>query len=230
MGQIKPLITKDGSFTLYNESVGQCYHSVHGAVSESLHVYIQNGLLYTAEKQETITLLEVGFGTGLNALLTCKVAIEKNIQIHYVTLEPYPVDCSIVQQMNIPGSVNADTLNDIFEKMHYSCFGELINFHPNFVFEKHKTTLEEFSCNPSFNLIYYDAFSPSIQPEMWTEQAFRKISNSMSKDAALVTYCAKGTVKRMLKNLNFKVETLHGANGKREMIRAIKKAASKDAA
>ncbi len=230
MYHIKSLATKDGSYTLFNTNFNQTYHSIYGAMSESMHVFIRNGLMYMAEKCGSITLLEVGLGTGLNALLTYKMAVEKNIQVHYTAIEPFPIDTDTARLLYVSKSSDENDLSNNFLKMHYSHSGELISLHKNFSFQKYITTLENFTSPLLFDLIYYDAFSPGAQPEMWAVDAFEKIRSCMCKDATLVTYCAKGSVKRILKALNFTIESLPGANGKREMIRAIKKAAPEDAA
>ena len=209
--------TADGSLTIYNDALKVHFHSVHGALSESLHVFIKNGLEYQKEKFNRLNILEVGLGTGLNVVLsflhkgTCK--------IHYTALEPDPLEPEIFEQLHFN---IYDDEKKLLQCIHSSAFGENVFFDENFSFMKMRVKLEEFASDEKFDVIYFDAFAPNAQPELWTEKMFQKIFDFTNAGGILVTYCAKGAVKRNLKNCGFYVESLSGAPGKREMIRAVK--------
>ena len=206
------LQTADGSFTLFIPEVEETYHSTHGAVQESMHVFIENGM--KACDREVIRVLEVGLGTGLNAMLTLQHATKK---IDYCALEPYPLSKEILNELVTSGS-------DQFEmKFHASNVGEWISIQENFSFVRLEIGLEEFSSEEKFDVIYYDAFGPRAQPEMWTCELFSKMFEILRIKGLLVTYCAKGQVKRDLRNVGFEVETCQGPPGKREMVRAWKR-------
>lgn len=208
--------TADGSNTLYVPELKEHYHSIHGAVAESEHVYMQAGLKYAEQFFEEIKLLEVGLGTGLNLYLTLKNAHKK---VSYTAIEPYPLTIELIN--NIAYRV-IDF--EIQIKIH-SAECNLWHKHSDFFsFFKRNEKLETLSLQPQiFNLVYFDAFAPTVQPELWTNLVFEKLYQAMQKDAILVTYCCKGEVKRNLIKAGFFVEKLPGPPGKREMLRAIKK-------
>jgi tRNA U34 5-methylaminomethyl-2-thiouridine-forming methyltransferase MnmC len=214
MDKLSLITTTDGSHTIKNESTGDTYHSIHGATQESNHVFIQNGLKYLLQShpKETIRILEVGFGTGLNALLTISA---KDITIEYTALEPYPLTPDIYLSLNFEN-------REMFLKLHQAVWENPVLISPAFTLVKYQSTLQLASLPENyFDLIYYDAFAPKSQPELWELEIFRKIKKLMTKFAVLVTYCAKGQVKRDLKTAGFIVESIPGPPGKREMIRAI---------
>lgn len=201
--------TSDGSFTLFIPEVQETYHSTHGAVQESMHVFIENGL--KACGKEVIRVLEVGLGTGLNAALTLQHATKK---IDYCALEPYPLSKEILNELSTSGS-------DQFEmKFHVSKPGEWISIHEQFSFAKMEVGLEEFSSEEKFDVIYYDAFGPRVEPGLWTLERMQQCFDLLNEGGIFVTYCAKGEVRRNLQAAGFVVERLAGPPGKREMLRA----------
>ena len=203
--------TADGSFTLFIPEVQETYHSTHGAVQESMHVFIENGL--KACDKEMIRVLEVGLGTGLNAMLTLQHATQK---IDYCALEPYPLSKEILNELATSGS-------DKFEmKFHASNVGEWISIQENFSFVRMEIGLEEFSSEEKFDVIYYDAFGPRVEPGLWTLERLQQCFNLLNEGGVFVTYCAKGEVRRNLQAAGFVVERLAGPPGKREMLRGVK--------
>jgi tRNA U34 5-methylaminomethyl-2-thiouridine-forming methyltransferase MnmC len=208
--------TTDGSHTIKNELTGDTYHSVHGATQESQHVFLKNGLDFFLNQHSSkqVKILEVGFGTGLNALLTLQQ--HADIQIQYTALEPYPLPTEISQQLNYNGK-------DELLALHACAWNSPQRISKNFTLTKLQTTLEQAQFPENFfDVVYFDAFAPSSQPELWTQQAFSKIRDVMTRPSVFVTYCAKGQVKRDLKSVGFVVESIPGPPGKREMVRAIK--------
>ena len=206
------LQTADGSFTLFIPEVEETYHSTHGAVQESMHVFIENGM--KACDKEMIRVLEVGLGTGLNAILTLQHATKK---IDYCALEPYPLSKEILNELVTSGS-------DQFEmKFHASNVGEWISIQENFSFVRMEIGLEEFSSEEKFDVIYYDAFGPRVEPGLWTLERMQQCFDLLNEGGVFVTYCAKGEVRRNLQAAGFVVERLAGPPGKREMLRAKKR-------
>lgn len=225
MADLEMITTSDGSHTLFNAELKETYHSVHGAIRESLLVFIQNGLQHLEDSihPAEIKILEVGFGTGLNALLTVQHALETGIKIHYTSLEAYPVGKDIPGQLNYPALLNIETFAPLFQKLHEATWNEEAFIDNNFTLVKLLIRLQEADLGQAqFDLVYYDAFAPSKQPEMWELSLLRKVEQSMKPGAILVTYCAKGQLKRDLKSLGLLVQTLPGPPGKKEMVRAIK--------
>lgn len=222
--RIQILLTEDGSHTLVHPELDETYHSVHGAIQESKHVFIQAGFTKAIGLHQTISLLEVGFGTGLNALLTLNEVNDMNIAAHYTGLEPYPVSEKLVAELNYPQRIgNAQVLKNGFMLMHQIGTGVQHQLSPTFTFEKRSDRFQDFKAEPnSFNLIYYDAFSPEKVPEMWDVSIFKKLYLMMQPGGILVTYCAKGTVRRAMQHSGFMVERLAGPPGKREILRAVK--------
>jgi tRNA U34 5-methylaminomethyl-2-thiouridine-forming methyltransferase MnmC len=214
--------TDDGSPTLYSEIYGEHYHSSHGAIQESEHIFIQAGLQQMADKRN-INILEVGFGTGLNALLTYKNSILKGQKINYIGIDTVMLDKSIYTQLNYAALLHHPELQDIFIKMHAIPANTPSYISENFILQKLEAKLEDVVlAENTFNLVYFDAFSPAIQPELWEETIFSKLFAAMKTDAILMTYSAKGSVKRALKAAGFKVELLAGPVGKRHIIRGMK--------
>ncbi|MEY3849669.1 MAG: hypothetical protein RJA38_110 [Bacteroidota bacterium] len=203
--------TADGSFTLFIPEVEETYHSTHGAVQESMHVFIENGL--KACDKEVIRVLEVGLGTGLNAALTLQHATKK---IHYCALEPYPLSKEILNEL-------AASKSDQFEmKFHDSNAEEVISLREDFSFVRMEVGLEEFQSEDKFDVIYYDAFGPRVEPGLWTPDRMQQCFNLLNEGGVFVTYCAKGEVRRNLQAAGFVVERLPGPPGKREMLRGVK--------
>jgi tRNA U34 5-methylaminomethyl-2-thiouridine-forming methyltransferase MnmC len=216
MSNLSVISTEDGSHTIKNEITGDTYHSVHGAVQESQHVFLKSGLEYFLNENpiKEVKILEIGFGTGLNALLTLQQ--HSNTKIQYTTLEPYPLGPDVFQHLNYAGP-------DALMALHTCGWNSPQVIANNFTLTKLQTTLE-LARLPEvyFDVVYFDAFAPDSQPELWTQQAFSKIKDIMTTPSVFVTYCAKGQVKRDLKSVGFKLESLPGPPGKREMVRALK--------
>lgn len=213
--------TKDGSQTLLNETFGSTYHSRHGALTESKHVFIDKGLRKLMDKGVTnITLLEMGFGTGLNALLTGLLCAEEKGKIDYHGLELFPVSEEVWRAYRLPDELEAE--RNLFESIHnsdWNCPNSLLE---RFVLTKHHVSLLEFQPKVKFDLVYYDAFEPETQPELWTDDVFSKLFSWMNEGGILTTYCCKGYVRRNMIAAGFEVEKVSGPPGKREMICAVK--------
>lgn len=212
-------ITEDGSHTLYVPELNEHYHSIHGAVQESSHIFIGCGLHYSRE--ETVKILEVGFGTGLNALLTAMDALSARKGIEYTTLEKYPLTSELIRELNYSGFTGPEGML-IFKKLHEAEWNIKVRISNNFVLEKIKMDLVTDQIEGKYNLIYFDAFGPDKQPELWTREIFEKIAKVTMPGGILTTYSAKGEVKRNLKACGFEVSMLPGPPGKRQIIRAIK--------
>ncbi len=208
--------TKDGSLSLYVEELDETYHSRHGAVTESKHVFIESGLAQFPTSGQ-LNLLEVGFGTGTNCMLTIEQTLQRNI--HYQALEPHPLTSDEWEEVAKSG---LPLLDKSFLKSISECASSL-QVSENFLLTIHRETLQDVVLEANhFDLVYYDAFGPRAQPEMWTVDCFQKLYKAMRQGGVLVTYCAKGQVRRDMQSCGFKVERLPGPPGKREMIRAIK--------
>ncbi len=211
-------ITADNSPTLYNREIGEHYRSVNGAVQESMHVFIKNGL--NTVKKENIKILETGFGTGLNAVLTL-IEAEKNKQkIYYETIEKYPLSENIIDKLFC--FIDSGS-NRILKQIHLTDWNKEVKITDFFTIKKIQADLLDFIPDKIFDIIYFDAFSPNKQPELWTTEIFRKIFNATSPQGILLTYSAKGTVKQALGNAGYTIKRLPGPPGKHHIIRAIKK-------
>ncbi|OFX21754.1 MAG: hypothetical protein A2041_13850 [Bacteroidetes bacterium GWA2_31_9b] len=211
--------TSDGSTTIYNSDLNENYHSSFGAVSESMHVFIKNGLQHINKLQ--INILEIGFGTGLNAILTYKATRDSNTKVNYTALEFYPLDLKLISNLNFVDFIQPSQ-NEIFTKMHECEWNKEVLIHSDFTLHKIMTNFNQFQFKSFYDLVYFDAFAPDIQPEMWSETNFKKIYNSLNPSGILVTYSAKGLVKQNLRSAGFTVTRLVGAPGKRHMLRAEK--------
>lgn len=212
--------TLDGSTTIHLEEWDECYHSKHGAIQEAKHVFIQRG--FSLFDSKPISVLEIGFGTGLNAFITFLEANEKKQNINYVGVEAYPVAANEVLMMNYVSELGADDCKDVFKKMHESNWDEIIELSDTFTLTKRKQFFEEIDDIETFDLIYFDAFGYRVQPELWSTEIFRKMYNALKPNGILVTYAARGVVKRSMIEVGFIVEKLAGPPGKREMFRARK--------
>jgi tRNA U34 5-methylaminomethyl-2-thiouridine-forming methyltransferase MnmC len=221
--KIQIITTGDGSHSLLNTELNETYHSVHGARRESLHVFIKHGLDFFCERSAAATpvrILEIGFGTGLNALLTIHRASETQRVLNYTTLEAFPLEASIWSSLNYTEDVFA---RELFERIHLAPWAEQFEITPFFSLHKLHATLQQISLAPfSFDVIFFDAFAPNKQPELWQISLLDKVVTAMKPGGVFVTYCAKGQLKRDLKSLNLVVETLEGPPGKKEMVRALK--------
>ncbi len=204
--------------------MNETYHSTHGAITESQHVFIKEGLQHYCglHKPVDVRILEVGFGTGLNALLSLKEASDLNVTIHYTTLEPFPLTTEIFSELNFCDNPILAGFENMFAEMHNSLWEESVEMTNRFSLHKSKVALQDFDSLNGYDLIYFDAFAPSKQAEMWEPEVLGKVRDMMNSNAILVTYCARGQFKRDLSALGFKVETLDGPPGKKEMVRAMK--------
>lgn len=212
--------TKDGSSTLYNCELKEHYHSTFGAIQESRHVFIKTGLDHLSSKLETINVFEVGFGTGLNALLTLLWASKNEKQVNYVGIEAYPISLKTAEELDYPQLLNVDA--ELFIRMH-SASHEKVPLSASFNFTLVIGLIQKIQLKESFyDIIFFDAFSPETQPELWTESLFKKLNKSLKKNGILTTYSTKGIVKRALKSAGLSIEKLPGPPGKREILRAIK--------
>lgn len=212
--------TSDGSTSFYIPQLDETYHSVHGALQETQHVFIKNGLQLF--DHQSISILEIGFGTGLNALATYKEHEFLQLNIHYETVEAYPLSWDEASQMNFPQMLNATALVPVFEQMHRCEWNKLITLSPSFSFKKRLQRFETISDVDSFDLIYFDAFGAQVQPELWQEAIFQRMYIALKRGGYLVTYAAKGSVRRAMQACGFTVERLPGPPMKREMLRAHK--------
>jgi tRNA U34 5-methylaminomethyl-2-thiouridine-forming methyltransferase MnmC len=218
---IKIIVTEDGSHSLLNEDMNETYHSRHGAIKESAYVFISKGLDFVQQRDNlrTISILEIGFGTGLNAWLSLEWAREKNRMIKYYSLETFPLPQEIWESLNYSNQTESTE----FKNLHRVPWQTWNKIDPVFSLFKDNQSLQEVALPPNhFGLIYFDAFAPNKQPEMWELPLLSKVVVSMKAGGVFVTYCAKGQLKRDLKSLGLIVESLPGPPGKREMIRAVK--------
>lgn len=212
--------TADGSYTLFVPEMDEHYHSVKGALTESEHIFINMGLKHTTITEPHI--LEIGFGTGLNAFLTLLEAERNQRKIHYTTLEKYPLNAEVLQQLNYP-EIIAPEATELYYKMHQATWNTPVAITPYFTLQKIETDYTTFSFQQKYDIIYFDAFAPEKQPEMWSQQLFDNLYQTMNPGGILTTYCAKGVVRRMLQSAGFTVERLPGPpGGKREILRGNK--------
>jgi tRNA U34 5-methylaminomethyl-2-thiouridine-forming methyltransferase MnmC len=216
------ILTGDGSGSITIPEMNVTYHSIHGAIQESMHVFIQAGLR-DPEMFDSVgvhNILEIGFGTGLNALLTLIEADRHKNRIYYTAIELYPLRETEISQLNYCEQLNQPHYKRLFEKMHQCGWEEMFEISDNFRLTKIKCNLLDFFTENFFSLIYFDAFAPAAQPELWTKEVFQKLYSMMNERGILVTYCSKGEVRRAMKSAGFSVEKIPGPAGKREMIRA----------
>ena len=216
------IITEDGSSTIHLPEWDEQYHSKHGAIQEAYHVFIEMGFFFYCKKQQTvpIKILEIGFGTGLNAFITLLESQKKNKAVEYTGVEAYPLSYSEIKNLNYPIKLNAS--KEVFTKFHNNPWEKPLEFSKNFTLTKRKQFFSEIQDKNRFHIIYFDAFAAQVQPELWTVAIFRKMYNALLVNGILVTYSAKGSVRRAMQAVGFKVERLPGPPGKREMLRATK--------
>lgn len=220
----QPIITKDGSNTISIPEMNVTYHSHHGAIQESMHVYINAGLKYAADMLEMtdIFIFEMGFGTGLNALLTLIEAEKEQRKIHYTTVELFPLQADEIILLNYFEQLQSKDLKPVFQQLHQCEWEKDISISPFFTLKKIRIDLFNLSTYQPFNLIYYDAFAPSAQPHLWTKDVFEKLYNMLLPGGILVTYCSKSDVRRAMQAAGFIVKKIQGPRGKREMVRCRK--------
>ncbi|MCY7351810.1 MAG: tRNA (5-methylaminomethyl-2-thiouridine)(34)-methyltransferase MnmD [Cytophagaceae bacterium] len=220
------LTTTDGSHTLFSERFGQAYHSAHGALTESRRVYLELGFEYVAGQNPPVRVLEMGFGTGLNALLTWMEAEKRGLPVQYTALEAYPIGLEDVAVLNYDQVLKSNRLR----ALHEAAWGEDVSLSEWFTLRKMATTLEEFCADgergspvEEVDVIYFDAFGPRTQPELWTAEIFTALAKRLRSGGVLTTYSSKGSVRRALKQAGFTVEKHRGPPGKLEVVRAIKR-------
>ena len=215
--------TADGSNTIYNSEVGENYHSKHGALQESRHVFINSGLKYFLDLKPAtnISILEVGFGTGLNFLLSADFCIEKGIKMDYRGIEAYPLTWELASQTGYHQYITPVTWNRFIER-YEACLTTGEHLHQNCLLRISNCKLLDFQSDRQYDVIYFDAFAAAYQPEMWDEQAIAHTIQFLKPGGVFVTYAITGNLKRMLKAMGCKIEKAPGAPGKREMLRAVR--------
>lgn len=215
------ILTEDGSTSIYLPEMNETYHSKFGAIQEAKHVFIKNGLdLF--EDNSTISILEIGFGTGLNAIITLLEAEKRNLKINYVGVEAYPVSIEEMQQLNYTQTLQATEKQVEFEKIHTSEWEEVAEISAHFAIEKRKQFFKDISDVNTFDLIYFDAFGFPVQPDLWSEEIFEIMYKSLKEKGILTTYACRTTIKNAMQKAGFQTVKLPGAPGKREMLRAVK--------
>lgn len=226
INKIEVKMTKDGSHTLMSSLFDDSYHAHNGAMSESEHVYIQAGFEQLSADFEEVNILELGFGTGMNAILTLRSALAQTGRIErpirFTSIEAYPIPMELVEQLNYKAGFTPE-IAALFDKLHQAPWDSDVEIMPGFMLHKVHGKLQDFaSAANSINLVYYDAFAPSKQPELWQQDNFDRLFPMMQEQAMLVSYCANGQFKRNLKASGFTVKAYPGALGRREMTRAWK--------
>ncbi|CAM2885432.1 tRNA U34 5-methylaminomethyl-2-thiouridine-forming methyltransferase MnmC [Flavobacterium succinicans] len=213
--------TLDGSTTIQIEDWDECYHSKHGAIQEAKHVFIKNGLaLFPAQ---SLSILEIGFGTGLNTFITFLEAKKLQQTISYVGVEAYPISVAELQGMNYVSELQAASDQTVFDAIHSSDWEKTVALASNFSLTKRQQFFEDISDQAQYDLIYFDAFGYRVQPDLWSTEIFKKMFDALKNKGVLVTYAARGVVKRSMIEVGFTVEKLEGPPGKREMFRATKR-------
>lgn len=216
----KIIQTLDGSTTIQIQDWDECYHSKHGAIQEAQHVFIKNGLSLFQNK--SISILEIGFGTGLNCFITYLEAQKMHQTIDYVGIEGYPISTDEIESMNYIQELNATNQSTVFEIMHSCTWEEKHRLSETFFLTKRKQFFETINDVEQYDLIYFDAFGYRVQPELWSTEIFRRMHSALKSKGVLVTYAARGVIKRSMQEVGFVVEKLAGPPGKREMFRAVK--------
>lgn len=216
------LTTKDGSLTIHLPQWNESYHSKHGAIQEAYHVFIKNGLDFFRTEKE-LNILEVGFGTGLNAFITLLENNQQTRKINYTAIEAYPVEATIYNQLNFYELLpKATDKQNLFLSLHTSPWEVKQSITADFKLIKHKMKFEELQFENQFDLIYFDAFGYRVQPELWTVDIFNRMFKALKNKGILTTYAARGIITRNLKQCGFEVQKTSGPIGKREMTRAVK--------
>lgn len=214
------IITDDGSTTIRIPDWDENYHSTHGAIQEAKHVFIKNGLdLF--QNQDSISILEIGFGTGLNAFITFLETVNKE-KVNYVGVEAYPISSEEIAQMNYVAELQATQYQAVFDKMHSCDWESQQNITENFILTKRKQFFQDIEDKEQYDLIYFDAFGFPLQPELWSEAIFKKMYDALLPKGTLVTYACRSSIKNAMLSVGFSIEKLPGAPGKREMLRATK--------
>ncbi|MDO6759039.1 tRNA (5-methylaminomethyl-2-thiouridine)(34)-methyltransferase MnmD [Tamlana sp. 2_MG-2023] len=222
------IITSDGSSTIHIPDWDEQYHSKHGAIQEAYHVFIKHGLQHVFESHlcseisQNLSILEIGFGTGLNAFITLIESEKLKLPIHYYGVEAYPVSAEEVSKLNYVSELNSEEKNNLFDAIHKVSWEASHDIKNDFTLTKQQKFFDEIDDVNKHNLIYFDAFGARVQPELWTEDIFAIMYKALKPNGVLVTYAAKGSVRRAMQAVGFIVERLPGPPGKREMLRATK--------
>lgn len=216
------ITTRDGSHTIFVPCISEHYHSIFGAVRESTHIFIQAGFNFLSDRK-SFSVFEIGFGTGLNALLTYVAAAKKRNKIIYHAIEKHPLDNRLLHDLNYTNFISdRKKSGNAFKLMHQAAWNTYVSIDPCFTIHKIKDDFLTYSPSFHYDVVYFDAFAPAKQPEMWRKENFNKIYHMLNPEGILVSYCVQGQVKRDLKTTGFHVEILHGPQGKRHMLRARK--------
>ena len=219
---VELIVSGDGSHTLFVPGLNEHYHSVFGAIAESRHIYINSGFNYLKDKKGNIRILEIGFGTGLNALVTFLEALKTKRIVEYTSVEKFPLNEEVISKLNYTEFIDYPGIKLLYEQIHHSPWDQDVSLGTHFTLHKVHLALEDYIPEYQyFDLIYFDAFGPDVQPDMWTLEVFQKMAAGLKQGGVLVTYSTKGIVKRNLKEAGFKIEKLPGPAGKREIMRAI---------
>ena len=214
------IITQVGSSSIYIPELDETYHSKLGAIQEAKHVFIKNGLDLFEDSSE-ISILEIGFGTGLNAFITFLETVNKE-KVNYVGVEAYPISSEEIAQMNYVAELQATQYQAVFDKMHSCDWESQQNITENFILTKRKQFFQDIEDKEQYDLIYFDAFGFPLQPELWSEAIFKKMYEALLPKGTLVTYACRSSIKNAMLSVGFSIEKLPGAPGKREMLRATK--------
>jgi len=222
--QRKIIKTKDNSKTLLIPEMNETYHSTNGAIAESKHIYIEHGLKLLLNKNESIHIFEMGFGTGLNAILTLDFSLNNNLFINYTTIEKFPITNQEIIELNYTETLGLNALKESYDSLHQSTPNQQLIINEQFSFIKHHQDIKTIVLpNNTYDIIYFDAFAPQHQPDLWTIEILQKMYDSLAINGFLITYCAQGQFKRNLKSIGFDVIPLPGPIGKREITKAVKK-------
>lgn len=211
-------IADDGLATLYSVEFNQHYHSVRGVGDEAETVYLGLGFRKKATEINPIAIFEMGFGTGFNVLMTALEAQKLGLEVYYTSIEAFPISQADITLLNYDAKFDTT----LFRKIHQATWGEFVEICPKFYLKKINSTLQNLVIDSTFDVIYYDAFAPSSQPELWTEEVFRKLYQMTNEGGILTTYCSKTVVRRALEAVGYRVEKHPGPRGKRDVIRAVK--------
>jgi len=216
------IITEDGSTTIHLPEWDEQYHSKHGAIQEAYHVFIEMGFFHFLKKNQPkpLHILEIGFGTGLNAIITLIEAEKLNIEVDYTGVEAYPIASDEIKKLNYSKQLNIS--DELFNHLHQCNWETSEEITSDFKLQKQKKFFSEIEDQDNFHIIYFDAFGARVQPELWTVEIFQKMYNALKEEGVLVTYSAKGSVRRAMQEVGFIVERLPGPPGKREMLRGTK--------
>jgi len=215
-----PVRTADGSYTLDSANLGEHYHSLFGALMESRHVYIEQGLLATGKHE--LDILEVGLGSGLNALLTWSESERLGLSVNYLALEPFPLSVELHERLHHTTAIGAPERQEGYTAMMNMCNGGSVELSGQFHFRMERREVQHLDANEAFDLVYFDAFAPAVQPDMWTVGVFRRLHRAMRRGGLLVTYSAKGDVRRAMIEAGLHAERVPGPPGKYRMLKAIR--------